>query len=242
MRKLVTLFKEFINAPIQIYSGATFKKGLYDLLDVYDNTVSGDLVIVKGNHNVGDNSIQLKDGVNWKFLGNPTISSDSSNFTFKDSASTVDVYFDGDVNIVNTASFFKRISLASTSKVHGYKLELVLQVDLEDGWNDVITKRDTLGIMDYLSTASFNGLSASFDLTFTSAIKDINSRFTTLSLGGTYSRIKALVLDSTENVIAETSVATDTIKTYFTDFDTGNQHAAVVDAFSYVVFIEQYFD
>jgi hypothetical protein len=115
MRKLVTLFKEFINAPIQIFSGATFKKGLYDLLDVYDNTTSGDLVIVKGNHDIGDNSIHLKDGVNWLFMGNPTISSDSSNGTIKDGGVDIDTHFQGKLTIQNSVSPAYRISLSNAS-------------------------------------------------------------------------------------------------------------------------------
>ena len=121
MRKLETLFKEFINAPIQIYSGATFKKGLYDLLEVYDNTVSGDLVVVKGNHDIVNNSIQLKNGVNWEFKGYPIISSDSANGTFIDSNAIVDVHFSGDLIIENTNGIDKLIVLQqSSSSIKGF--------------------------------------------------------------------------------------------------------------------------
>lgn len=135
MRKLQTLFKEFINAPIQIYSGATFKKGLYDLLDVYSNTESGDLVIVKGNHDVGDNSIELKDGVNWEFKGYPTISSDSANGTFKDGGVAVGVHFDSDVRIVNTNLQIRAIYLTnSSSLLNGQPLKkLIVRLYLNGG-------------------------------------------------------------------------------------------------------------
>ena len=69
---------------------------------VYENTLAGDTVTVKGNHDLGDNSVQFKSGVNWDWRRRPTISSDSVLGTFSDNNIPVDVNFVGDVEITNS--------------------------------------------------------------------------------------------------------------------------------------------
>jgi hypothetical protein len=81
--------------------------GVDSLTQVYDNTQSGDLVTVyPGTYDIGNNSIVLKDGVNWSFMGKPTIISSSTNGTFDASSATevnpIRVHFEGKVNILNT--------------------------------------------------------------------------------------------------------------------------------------------
>ncbi len=81
MRRLETLFQDYINAPIQIYSGATFKKGLHNLEDAYANTEFGDLIKVRQDIDLGNNSLLLKPGVNLHRENNATISSNNANGT-----------------------------------------------------------------------------------------------------------------------------------------------------------------
>ncbi|WKZ71116.1 MAG: hypothetical protein QY331_07610 [Melioribacteraceae bacterium] len=71
--------------------------------DAADNSNSGDLIFVfPGTYDVGNNSILLKDNVNWQFMPGVTISSSSSDSTFTDGGQTVEMKFDGSPNIVNT--------------------------------------------------------------------------------------------------------------------------------------------
>ena len=174
MRKLETLFKEFINAPIQIYSGATFKKGLYSLLDLYDNTVSGDTVIVKGNHDIGNNSIQLKDGVNWQFIGNPTISSDSANGTFKDGGVSALVMFDNSVNILNTSSTAKRIVLtSSSSSLRGISFSYLATIFCEGGEGNIT--KTIINDFDSSPVFSYDGAEEQAFVTFVSDVLPTNA-------------------------------------------------------------------
>jgi hypothetical protein len=93
-----------------------------DLTLIYANTVAGDLVTVNnGSHDIGDNSIQLKDGVNWLFRGNPTISSDAVAGTFYDNSVIVDVQFQGNVIITNSNGISNQIVKGYDSYIKGVR-------------------------------------------------------------------------------------------------------------------------
>ncbi len=78
--------------------------GLGSLLDVYDNTKAGDMVTVyPGTYDIGDNTIILKDGVRWMFIGKPTITSNSPNGTFTDNGLVINVEAEGDAEVINTS-------------------------------------------------------------------------------------------------------------------------------------------
>lgn len=99
-------------------SGKVITFGLDALTDVYANTVSGDRVIYEGGDiDLTTLGIQLKDGVSWLFIGNPTIASDSALGTFYDSNSAVTVHFDGDVIITNTNGAASRAILGNASTI-----------------------------------------------------------------------------------------------------------------------------
>ncbi len=88
--------------------------GYTSLTEIYKNTIAGDLVIVyPGTYDIGNNSIQLKDGVNWQFIGKPTISSDSVNGTFDATSATEEnpiiCTFNGKVKILNTNGSCKEV-------------------------------------------------------------------------------------------------------------------------------------
>lgn len=92
--------------------------GLDSLLDVYDNTQAGDLVIVyPGTYDIGNNSIQLKDGVNWKFMPGVTITSSSANGTFYDNNVAVNMKFEGKPKIQNSNGYGYLVVLQNTSSV-----------------------------------------------------------------------------------------------------------------------------
>ncbi len=102
--------------------------GLDSLLDVYDNTQAGDLVIVyPGTYDIGNNSIQLKDGVNWKFMPGVTISSDSTDGTFKDNGVAVNIKIDGIPYIINTNNG-GMINLSGASIIKGLIAKIKLMV------------------------------------------------------------------------------------------------------------------
>lgn len=66
---------------------------------------SGDLIVVyPGTYDVGNNSILLKDGVNWQFMPGVTITSSSANGTFYDNNVAVNVKFEGEPIIDNTST------------------------------------------------------------------------------------------------------------------------------------------
>jgi hypothetical protein len=138
MRKLATLFSSLINSPIQIFSGATFKKGLNSLLEVYGNTVAGDLVIVaSGSYDLGSDSILLKNGVNWDFKPGVTITSSSANGTFKDGGSVITTHWFGKPTLANTNAFKNRIKILATSSIKGFTDICILKFDefqYDGGW------------------------------------------------------------------------------------------------------------
>ncbi len=108
------------------------------LTDVYANTVDGDLIEVRGNHDIGDNSIQLKDGVNWKFIGNPKIET-TADYVFDVSNTSmvnqIYVEFFGDVNLISSgdaADVIKYSTTDSHGAVKGYRRNMVFS-----GWFDV---------------------------------------------------------------------------------------------------------
>lgn len=119
---------EVVIYPIHIRKANGFVIGVDSLLDVQDMVESGDMIkVYPGTYDIGDNSIQLKDGVNWEFRGTPTISSDSVLGTFSDNGVVVAVYFDGKVSIINTSKPYKVISLtAGPSEVYGYNQTMVV--------------------------------------------------------------------------------------------------------------------
>jgi hypothetical protein len=188
MRKLESLFKEFINAPIKIYSGATFKKGLYDLLDVYANTVAGDLVVIQGNHDIGDNSIQLKEYVNWHFVGSPTISSDSVNGTFIGIPHTnSNVRFIGKPSVVNTVDASKRIV-----NYVNYKETLIIHCAVEEAIIEMKIIDDDFGLSysiaestpTYIILKSTTGQSFLRNLSYSfSAVSTIGTSVTVPKIG-----------------------------------------------------------
>ncbi len=151
MKKLATLFALFINAPIQIYSGATFKKGLQNLEDVYNNTVDGDTVIVRQDFDMGAENLKLKPNVKLERVGNPTITSSNAVGTIVAVDSNGDVEtgvgtasISGKGIILNSSSMFKKIvghidfsekfialihSRLEYSKVTIFKNELGVDID-----------------------------------------------------------------------------------------------------------------
>lgn len=129
-------------------SGGVGLIGVDSLLDVYDATQEGDLVIVYGNKLhpflLGDNTIQLKDGVNWKFLGIPTISGDSPNGTFSDYDNAVNVHFEGKVDVVNTYRNSVSFKLGFSSNVYGFLLTAVIFLGIEgNGEVDSVSLRES---------------------------------------------------------------------------------------------------
>lgn len=116
--------------------------------DVYDETTSGDLVIVKKDQDAGDNLVQLKDGVNWVFMGNPTIAGDSASGTYGDANSAVNVHFSGDVNITNSNGLGSRIILQhASSDLNGFHWEFRANIIAGSEQNITIRKiyKNTLG-------------------------------------------------------------------------------------------------
>ncbi len=242
MRKLQTLFKEFINAPIQIYSGATFKKGLYDLLDVYSNTESGDLVIVKGNHNVGDNSIQLKDGVNWEFKGMPRITSTSTDGIFKDGGIPVEINFDGRVEIQNLTNIYATIILENfDSNVYGYTSKYSLSITIEEDVPAITVQNNDMRIAN--PTVTF--ASGYLTIVFPEVIKTnsyISSRFKLYATGG--SDPTMFVGQDDEKMLAFRSafMSTTTVRIEVIDIATASKHLATLDAFTIGFYLERIFD
>ena len=107
--------KIIIQRPVT--NGITLQ-GFNDLTDVYDNTQSGDTVVVYGGtYALVADGLQLRDGVRWKFIGNPTISSDAVAGTFYDNNVAVTVHFSGDVVITNSNGLASRIILQHASSV-----------------------------------------------------------------------------------------------------------------------------
>lgn len=96
---------EVVIYPIHIRKANGYTIGVDSLMDVEDQAQSGDLVIVfPGTYDIGDNSIQLKDGVNWKFEPGVTVSSDSVNGTVTDNNVEVNCHFRGQPKLINTSS------------------------------------------------------------------------------------------------------------------------------------------
>jgi hypothetical protein len=138
--------------------------GVDSLLDVYASTQSGDLVIVyPGTYNLGDNSIQLRNGVNWKFMPGVTITSDSTGGTFKDGGTTVITKFEGDPTIENTNGISKFIVKTTGTKIYGYvrRYRALLNPDITAPFGDfvfqVIELENSLG-GDVVWTRSQNGI------------------------------------------------------------------------------------
>lgn len=124
-------------------------KGLDSLLDVYDNTKAGDVVIVyPGTYDIGNNSIQLKDGVHWHFFPGVTITSDSTGGTFKDNNVQCNLRFDGFPTITNSNGLDKRIVLQhASSLLDGFYWEYCAQFQLGIEENPTVFQifRNTLG-------------------------------------------------------------------------------------------------
>lgn len=132
--------------------------GLDSLLDVYANTVAGDLVTVyPGTYNIGDNSIQLKDGVNWNFIGRPTIISDSVNGTFKggEGVEEVEVHWEGKPIIRNTTKvaaayggrdFSRYIVSNGHLTILGWEMTYIATVLYGEGMSTVVPIRDDFGL------------------------------------------------------------------------------------------------
>jgi hypothetical protein len=128
-----------------------------DLTLINANTVAGDLVVVNnGSYDIGDNSIQLKDGVNWLFRGNPTISSDAVAGTFYDNNVIVYCRFSGDVNITNSNNGASRVVLTnSLSRIKGLEFRLKARVFIEAGATSTKTEYyNSLGTINSLSDIS----------------------------------------------------------------------------------------
>ena len=91
--------------------------GVDSLLDVYDNTVAGDLVTVyPGTYDMGTDNLKLKPGVTLQRVGNPTITSDNATGTIVAVDSNGDIEtgigtasITGKGRIINTTDPFKRI-------------------------------------------------------------------------------------------------------------------------------------
>lgn len=115
---------------ISIFNGSSFKLSVASLTDVYDNTISGDLVVVHGStYDIGNGSIQLKDGVNWEFKGQPIITSSSSLGTFYDNGKVITTNWFGKPIIQNSNAFKNRITLSPTSSIKGFTDKIILKFD-----------------------------------------------------------------------------------------------------------------
>jgi len=101
---------------IQIVQGNRVIAQTNELSQVYDKSVNADYILVhSGVYDLGNNSIQFRNGVDWHFAPNVTISSDSANGTFKDNGVNVSLSFSGNPNIINTNGFDKRFVMSSAS-------------------------------------------------------------------------------------------------------------------------------
>lgn len=92
-------------APPGRSSVQEIEKSIYvdSLTEVYDASVSGDLVEVgPGTYDIGDNHIQLKDGVNWQFAAGVTITGTNTTAVFNDDGQDIHLQWAGNPTIRNT--------------------------------------------------------------------------------------------------------------------------------------------
>jgi len=217
---------------------------LTDLTEVYENTVSGDLVTVNpGTYNIGNNSIQLKDGVNWNFIGVPTISSDSANGTFIDAGIAVDVNFNGKLVIVNTNLFYNRINLTTNdSEVHGFTLKYYIDFIVSSAGVEIIsTNVNELGFPAPIPTWVSKAI-----LTFPVNVKTnlyYSSRFRAKVLGSYSGFYTYLLQDDATLLFSRPSFPSQSVlNIVFTNILTGALHTVLSDEFSASLLLEQIFD
>lgn len=90
--------------------------GVDSLLEVYDNTKSGDLVVVyPGTYDLGANGIKLKDGVNFLFMPGVVINSTNPNGAFYDDGVEVHCTIQGSPKIINGAGAAINLTNLSSS-------------------------------------------------------------------------------------------------------------------------------
>lgn len=90
--------------------------GVDSLLEVYDNTKSGDLVVVyPGTYDLGANGIKLKDGVNFLFMPGVVINSTNPNGAFYDDGVEVHCTIQGSPKIINGAGAAINLTNQSSS-------------------------------------------------------------------------------------------------------------------------------
>lgn len=122
-------FKDLLSRPSNIITVGPSNCDYTSPIDAANVAQSGDLIFVyPGTYDIGANSIILKNGVNWHFLPSVFITSSSNNGTFYDNNTAVDVNFEGDPIIANSASSYSINLQDSNSKVRGYKFYFDLQI------------------------------------------------------------------------------------------------------------------
>lgn len=90
--------------------------GVDSLLELYDNTKSGDLVVVyPGTYDLGANGIKLKDGVNFLFMPGVVINSTNPSGTFYDDGVEVHCTIQGSPKIINGAGAAINLTNQSSS-------------------------------------------------------------------------------------------------------------------------------
>ncbi|MDY0084082.1 MAG: hypothetical protein RBR74_12935, partial [Ignavibacteriaceae bacterium] len=90
--------------------------GVDSLLEVYDNTKSGDLVVVyPGTYDLGANGIKLKDGVNFLFMPGVVINSTNPSGAFYDDGVEVHCTIQGSPKIINGAGAAINLTNQSSS-------------------------------------------------------------------------------------------------------------------------------
>ncbi len=90
--------------------------GVDSLLEVYDNTKSGDLVVVyPGTYDLGANGIKLKDGVNFLFMPGVVINSTNPNGAFYDDGVEIHCTIQGSPKIINGAGVAINLTNQSSS-------------------------------------------------------------------------------------------------------------------------------
>jgi|GEM_PF-5700051 len=121
-------FKDLLSRPSNVLTVGPDKCAFTSPLDAANAAQSGDLIFVfPGTYDLGNNSILLKDNVNWQFLSNVFITSSSSNGTFYDNNEVITLNFEGNPRINNTGGG-KFFNINSQSNILNYEIKFSIQV------------------------------------------------------------------------------------------------------------------
>lgn len=89
-----------------------------DLISANDSATAGQTIFVSsGTYNLGNEGIQLKDGVNWQFMLGVTVNSDFDGGTFYDNNIGITTMWSGEPTIVNSNGLDKRIILQNVESL-----------------------------------------------------------------------------------------------------------------------------